>query len=85
MTTSVTCADTLRFFPLGEVHVPYTSGLAHHPGSYYSCPGRMSVVDQILPSPWVQPNDPKAGALLCLEATVGDLQICSGHHTTNST
>ncbi len=34
------------FLPLGEVHVPYPSSLAHH-ARLYSCPGQMSVEDQI--------------------------------------
>jgi hypothetical protein len=45
----------LAFLSLGEVHVLYPSGLAHHPGSYYLCPGQMSVEDQIYPVPGFGP------------------------------
>jgi hypothetical protein len=40
------------FLPLGEGRVLYPSGSAHHAWSYYSCPGQMSVEDQIY-RPWI--------------------------------
>jgi hypothetical protein len=53
-------AQTPRvFLPLGEIHVPYPSGSTHHAGSYYSCPGRMSVEDQIYPVPGFDPTTKK--------------------------
>jgi hypothetical protein len=33
--------------PLGKVHVPYPPSSVHRAGSYYSCPGWLSVEDQI--------------------------------------
>jgi hypothetical protein len=47
------------FLPLGEVHVLNPSGLAHHARSYYSCPGWMSVKDQIYPVPGFNPTTQK--------------------------
>jgi hypothetical protein len=42
--------------PLGEVHVPYPTSSVHHARSYYSCPGQMSVEDQIYPVPGFNPT-----------------------------
>jgi hypothetical protein len=70
--------------PVGEVHAPYPSGSLHHAGrrdvSWMDVGGGPD-----LPGPWVRPDDPKAGALLCLKAMVGDFQNCSGHHPMSGT
>jgi hypothetical protein len=44
---------------LGEVHVPYPPGSVHHAGSYYLCPGQMSVKDQIYLVPGFDPTTQK--------------------------
>jgi hypothetical protein len=70
--------------PLGEIQLLYPPSFVQYAGSYYLCPVDVSGGPD-LPSPWVQPNNPKAGALLCLEAMVGDLQDCFGHHAMSGT